>query len=360
MELHVSNVNQALCDGIAWLRTSGSRQESRNGPVIVSPEPVMTIYNKPLERVIFSPLRDANPFFHFFEALWMLAGRNDLKWPVYFNKRFGDFSDDGETIHGAYGYRWRHALGIDQLSLIAEELKRNPNTRRCHLQMWDASSWDSADLERGMHGGKDVPCNTGAFFMARNMGDEASGDRWFLDMTVVCRSNDIIWGAYGANAVHFSFLLEYMATRAGMEVGLYRQFSNNYHMYPGAIFPNAKSDAEIMEKLHAIGRDADLHDYYEQRPGFSPYPTFNTPMESWEQDLSKFFDNPSGERYTGEAICRDSFFTEVASPMYNAWYHRKCGCYALSELWMSKIRATDWRIACQEWTERRDKRRKAA
>ena len=40
-----------------------------------------------------------------------------------------------------------------------------------------------------------------------------------LQMTVHCRSNDIIWGTYGANAVHFSILQEYVAARIGVDLG---------------------------------------------------------------------------------------------------------------------------------------------
>ena len=33
----------------------------------------------PTKELLFDPDRDANPFFHFMEGLWMLAGFNDLK-----------------------------------------------------------------------------------------------------------------------------------------------------------------------------------------------------------------------------------------------------------------------------------------
>src|SRR5882724_1362648 len=189
MELKCRNVNAALADGIMYLRTSGITQTSRNGPVLVAPEPVLTVYRKPQERVLFSPRRDANPFFHLMEALWMLAGRNDLAWPLYFNSKFGAYSDDGVTVHGAYGDRWRVGMGFDQLIPIANELKNNPESRRCILQMWDATqeAGQYNDLYKAIGGGKDVPCNTHVYFLVQDGGT--------LDMTVCCRSNDIILGA---------------------------------------------------------------------------------------------------------------------------------------------------------------------
>ena len=59
------------CDA---LRVVGKRKDSRNGPVLEFPEPVLICYNRPVERVLFYPSRDANPFFHLMEGLWMLVG----------------------------------------------------------------------------------------------------------------------------------------------------------------------------------------------------------------------------------------------------------------------------------------------
>jgi thymidylate synthase len=251
--INAETVSQALHDGLHHLRICGQKQPSRVGDVIVSPMPVMTIYKNPLNRVLFSPIRDANPFFHVMESLWMLAGRNDLPWLTQFNKGFASYSDDGGlTQPGAYGYRWRNYFGYDQLETIITELKNNPTTRRCVLAMWDPGMHDliepgeerAGDLFQALAGSADVPCNTHAYF------DMIDGK---LNMTVCCRSNDIIWGAYGANAVHFSFLLEYVAAATGLPMGVYRQMSNNFHLYTN-IVPE--------EQLMPWARDVDATDRY--------------------------------------------------------------------------------------------------
>ena len=105
--VYARNVSEALYIGLMLLQDKGEWVESRSGHVIEYPSPVMTVYKRPEERVLFYPSRDANPFFHLFEALWMLAGRDDLKFVSRFNKRMKDFSDDGVTLNGAYGYRWK-------------------------------------------------------------------------------------------------------------------------------------------------------------------------------------------------------------------------------------------------------------
>ena len=76
--IECENVNHALIAGINTLDQFGKRQGSRNGAVLVAPWPVITIIHDPEHRVLFNPRRDANPFFHLFESIWMLAGRNDV------------------------------------------------------------------------------------------------------------------------------------------------------------------------------------------------------------------------------------------------------------------------------------------
>ena len=72
--IHARNVNDAVVKGAELLKAGGLTQDSRAGGTLEYPEPVCTVYERPLERVLFDAIRDANPFFHLMEALWMLAG----------------------------------------------------------------------------------------------------------------------------------------------------------------------------------------------------------------------------------------------------------------------------------------------
>ena len=224
--IKVRNVNQALPQALDLLQVKGIWKGSRNGRCIQHPGPVVTVYDNPWERVIFWHDRDANPFFHLYESIWMLAGRNDVASVANFAKQMLEYSDDGETLYGAYGHRWINHFVVDshvsnvrnQLDMIVKELQRNPESRRAVLQMWDP------EFDLG-HDGKDVPCNlTATFQILENK----------LEMVVFCRSNDIIWGAYGANSVHFSMLQEYITVRLGIAnvtMGSYYQVSVNFHAY---------------------------------------------------------------------------------------------------------------------------------
>jgi thymidylate synthase len=312
--IDANNVNDAYEKAVYRMQDYGVREDSRNGPVIVSTAPVTTIYNRPTERVLFNTARRANPFFHFFECLWMMRGTDDAKWLDQF---VGDFSsryaEENGKMFGAYGYRWRNHFGYDQIAEVCSRLARDNKDRRVVIQMWDAT----CDLESSKHTksgspAKDVPCNTQLY-------PRIVDGR--LDITVMCRSNDVVWGCYGANAVHFSFLQEYMAARIGVPVGRYYQISNNWHLY---------------EAVESKFQSDNLEDY----PG--TYPIVQN-WQTWDLDLSKFFVDPMGASYS------NSFFLEVALPMWEAHrYHRqKRGDEAAR--WAKLIRAADWRKAVLQY-----------
>jgi len=337
--IHALNVEYALFKGLRLLQAHGVKRDSRNGPVLVMEEPVTTVYNDPTQRVVFDPIRDANPFFHLVEALWMLGGRADVAIPAYFVKRMKDFSDDGGTFNAAYGYRWRKHFGRDQLLLIVRRLFGQPNDRRCILQIWD----QAADLDVKS---KDVACNTVAHFQ-RNVSGE-------LDMTVFCRSNDIIWGAYGANAVHFSILQEYMAAWIGCDIGRYWHISDNYHAYVN-IFEDLTRGSDVVQ----IPPHAQWYDEFKMHP----LPLVNTTMNVWSKDHRFFLmelDALIGgddERFDSIPVYNDPFFRTVAHPMVAAYAAHKQGRRADALLNAGRILSQDWCLACTRWLERRyDKR----
>jgi len=332
--IDVRNVNHALPEGLRMLDLEGVQRDSRNGPVKVVPGPVTTVYRKPTERVMFYPDRDCNPFFHLFESLWMLAGRNDVAYVKQFVKRMETFSDDGVTFNGAYGFRWREFFGQDQLEKVAQALRDNPEDRRQVVQIWDASDLGKVS--------KDLPCNTQVYFGRGHEGE--------LNMTVCNRSNDVIWGAYGANAVHFSYLLEYMAAWIGCPVGAYWQISNNFHGYLNTYEP-LKHLADLAADPY---RQPPLNEPYAVGM-VTPFPLVNTGIATWEKDLMMFLEE--GENAIGYS---DPFFRRVAVPMLRAYRAYKDNVgeqrYALALGELSQVKATDWQLAGQEWIERRFKK----
>ena len=114
-------VSEALFLGLQILKKSGIVKESRAGKVIEYPEPVCTVYTEPQERVLFYEERDANPFFHFFEAFWMIAGRQDVAYLGPGAGRAGRAVSDGGALHrpvdfvqpGGHHLRWFRPVDRD-------------------------------------------------------------------------------------------------------------------------------------------------------------------------------------------------------------------------------------------------------
>jgi thymidylate synthase len=329
MELEVRNVEEAYHAGMMLLNSQGKLEDSRNGPVIVYPEPVLTIYNNPMERVLAHVGRDANPFFHIFEAMWMLCGRRDVAFLARFNDRMLTYSDDGQTLWGAYGHRWRFGAswekdpGTDQLDQIVHQLKADMKSRRAVLAMWT-----SADI---FVTSKDIPCNTHCYF--RVIKDT-------LDMTVSCRSNDIIWGAYGANSVHFSVLQEYMAAGLGIKTGRMYQFSNNYHAY----IPLFK------EKMDSLELENKLYPHYPPTVIVTDYWSFIHELKQvmkWVEDTWRDFD------FVPPTVKWKNPFMMDLILMGRAYSLYKQGEIFHAKAVANKIRGYDWKAACTQWLDRR-------
>jgi thymidylate synthase len=364
--INARNAHQALPMGLSLLQKHGIREETRAGPVLRYPGPVTTVLSDPQERVVFHPWRDANPFFHIVEAAWMLAGRNDLKSLTPYVARMKDFSDDGGvTMPGAYGKRWRdwftsppqipdndgpHEItvpSLDQLNWTVRRLRTNPNDRRVVIQMWDARN----DPEAADNNSADVPCNLSMIPWVMNNA---------LHLSIFNRSNDIIWGLYGANAVHFSVVLEYLAGRLGLGVGAMTTFSNNFHAYTDKI----PSDKTVEHALYRTGDPyCDAVEPFSLLDGKAPdtdimrYVDESTRDRVMQEDLKVFFDE--GALACTTKTVRWPWLRRVLVPMALAHQRFKgprVGRYAGTLSILKSVQASDWRRAAEEWIiRRRDK-----
>lgn len=365
-EVTCRNVNRAFSLLVRALHEGSFatvRSKSRVGDVIQITHPVTITYLNPLERVLFNRARDANPFFHVMEALWMLCGRNDVAPLVYYASDYGNItSDDGVTANGAYGYRWRHSNtgtirgedggacsfhGVeaytpnerqevrlkncyqeDQLKVIIAHLKNKGESRRAVLEMWNVKD----DLMK-VDETKDVCCNLSATFQMME---------GKLDMTVFNRSNDLIWGSLGANVVHFSFLQEYVAAHLGVPVGVYNQISTNLHTY---------TDGRWKPEEYLTDYTPDYYGY----KGLTLVPLVKSPT-TFDEELPEFFEYWVGKDLTERLfnkVYSEPFFQGVALPMAKAFHWHKLRNYEQAMKEVHHIVADDWKIACDHWIKKR-------
>lgn len=172
---HSFNYNYLSALKIA-VEPSRKIDSSRVGPVINIGQAYFEI-EKNDPRLIFLSSRKINPVFAIVEGAWVLRGDNRLAPLQNEISDYAKFSDDGETLFGAYGFRLRKKFGLDQLREAINLLKNDPETRRVVLSMYSPDDLTIIS--------KDIPCNT-SFFL--KIVDGA------LDITVINRSNDLYLG----------------------------------------------------------------------------------------------------------------------------------------------------------------------
>ncbi len=343
------NVNTVYAQAVNLVRTKGVLQPSRGGDVLAVPEPVVLVTERPQERVLLDPRRDANPFFHFFEALWMLAGRRDATFLNRFVRDFSErFAEDDGDQWGAYGYRWRQHFdntqsytqkALDQLDYVVRRLRADPLDRRVVIAMWDPNH----DVEMDT---RDLPCNTHIYPRIVNGA---------LDLMVCCRSNDVVWGACGANAVHFAFLQEYLAGRIGVGVGTLRQMTTNLHGYTGTL-AKVKEPIKLDPYQDSLWKIENLG-----IPGAAPeqdivsHIPIGTDWDHWDEDLQAFLmvvetDVDVAGMYEWE----NSWFRRTATNMWLAHASWRLG--HPPNIYMGfagAIEASDWRLAATQWLKRK-------
>jgi hypothetical protein len=322
------NVNDAYAKGMTLFADKDPETfinlESRAGAVKKFRMPVTIHYKNPRERVLFDPERDANPYFHVMESVWMLLGRNDVASITRWIKKFTEFSDDGAHLHGAYGYRWRrHFIDgstdyIDQIEAVIERLKKTPSCRRAFIGMYDPCT-------DAYYSGKDMPCN---------LGIKVWIEEGALNIHVFNRSNDFIWGATGANVVHMSFLQEYLAGKLGVRVGQYWQTASDMHVYTPVFDKHRKPSYEHTS-------------FYDFKEGLKTL-DMGSGVEGFDEDLLEFWND------TGKPI-QNPWVLGVLGAMRDSWDLLKEKRYDDAYEAASYIAAPDWSAACKAYIIRRMK-----
>jgi len=224
-----NNPSQLYMDSMLDLINFG-KEHSPRGKRTTELRPVIFEYEDPRNRVTFLRGRVINPFFQLAEALWILAGRSDVKWLSQYNSSIAQFSDDGEYFNAPYGERLRSwgkndARGfifnpIDQLYDCYMKLKEDPDTRQAVAFIGDPrfDSYEYTNVQKG----KDIACNLNIKFKIRD---------GKLEINVDNRSNDLHWGTFGANLAQFATIQEAMASWLGVGIGTYCQVTDSLHMY---------------------------------------------------------------------------------------------------------------------------------
>lgn len=210
--IEADDVDDAYREILALILRDGGVTPSRLGPTLdVGPTTVSLEPGK--LKIVKNKGRAISPGLAIVEACWILSGGRTVSPLASIAPRFRAFSDDGETLSGAYGDRLRSRFGFDQIRAMTEHLRMDPHSRRAFSLIAEPSDIQSASL--------DVPCNIALIF--RRVSKR-------LDMTVVNRSNDAIFGL-PYDIFSFSLLHFHVAEQVGVSMGKHLHIANSMHLY---------------------------------------------------------------------------------------------------------------------------------
>jgi thymidylate synthase len=177
------------------------------------------------------------------ENLWFLSGATHIGLLKKHGCKFWDpWADETGQVPSAYGNFWRHfpihdaegrAALNDQLRWVAEELKRNPMSRRLVVTAWAPGNAQTSKLP---------PCHLLFMF---NVQTTQSGDP-LLCLHLTQRSADVALGV-PYNIAGYALLLEIFARFSGIPAGLFAHTLVDAHVY------TAKEDGSMAEYDHVPG-----------------------------------------------------------------------------------------------------------
>lgn len=187
---------------------------------------VTLVMSEPRQRVPLLPNRRWSLSYAAAELTWYLQGRDDLAFMTRYASSYKNYSDDGLTLHGAYGPR---IFGTDpwcceperpsQWNLALGKLIEDPDTRQAVISIH--TPFDPGTVT------KDYPCTMSLQFIYRNGA---------LELHTTMRSNDL-WLGTLYDVFCFTVLQELMANLLGsayeheVKLGKYVHHVGSLHLY---------------------------------------------------------------------------------------------------------------------------------
>jgi thymidylate synthase len=148
------------------------------------------------------------------ELIWYLSKSNDIDFISYYLPKYRDDSQDGVTLHGAYGPRlYNLHAKYNQVQNVINLLKKRPTSRKAVIQIFDGE--DVAE------GHKEFPCTCTLQFLIRENK---------LHMFTSMRSNDAFLGL-PHDIFAFTMMQEILARHLDVELGSYNHAVGSLHLY---------------------------------------------------------------------------------------------------------------------------------
>ena len=238
-QISADSCNGLCVKGFHLLSQEGKLHQSDKGDTLFVKQVTSKLTN-PKNRYLFLKGRTSSVYAAIAETYWICSGSSKIDpWLTKFLKRALIYSNNGEWYAG-YGPR---LYANDQLGGVIQTLLESPNSRQAVLSIYDPvkESYQGVKNSLGEEAPNDKSCNNLLYF-------KIFDDK--LDLTVINRSLDVIFGAYSINLPEFTFIQELVAEYLSSQqhtylneedgsiippkrigLGDYITFSDNYHTY---------------------------------------------------------------------------------------------------------------------------------
>lgn len=203
------------------------------------------------------------------ELLWFLKGETNIKYLKDNQVTIWDeWADENGNLGPVYGYQWRHwgEKGIDQISQVIEQIKKNPQSRR-HI----VSAWNVSDVEKMAL----PPCHTMFQFYVHDDGR--------LSCQLYQRSADIFLGV-PFNIASYALLTMMVAQVTGLRPGNFVHTLGDAHLYLNHLeqaqlqLTRAPKALPIMKLNPAIKNIFDFKFEDFSLENYDPYPAIKAPI----------------------------------------------------------------------------------
>jgi thymidylate synthase len=199
------------------------------------------------------------------ELLWFLAGDTNVAYLRNHGVRIWDEWADAEGNLGpVYGAQWRSwptldGGSIDQIRTVAEQIKRNPDSRRLIVSAWNPADVDKQALP---------PCHTlFQFYVAEGR----------LSCQLYQRSGDVFLGV-PFNIASYALLTMMMAQVTGLRPGDFVHTFGDVHLYANHLEQARIQLARALRPLPAMRLNPEVHSIFDfvyedfVLEGYDPHP----------------------------------------------------------------------------------------
>ena len=206
-----------------------------------------------------------------YELLWFIAGDTNVKYLQDHGVTIWDeWADENGDLGPVYGHQWRswpapNGRVIDQLSMVIDTIKRNPDSRRMLVTAWNPAEVDKMALP---------PCHCLFQFYV------ADGK---LSCQLYQRSADVFLGV-PFNIASYALLTMMIAQVCGLEPGEFVHTTGDTHIYRNHFEQVATQLSREPRPLPRMRLNPDVKSIFEFKyedftlEGYDPWPAIKAPV----------------------------------------------------------------------------------